>query len=242
MYGSITFSDIEYIRIQTMSDLSTEEVLVILEELIRDGHVLSNENGEYRVQDDLEKEYSDYEIHMGSEEPPSYEDEYVNSEEIFRRTRSWIELHELDYSLVNRHFFLDGHFLDIFIKFIIKNAKHTIIVVNPFLDMSTPAQLLIEAKQRGKAVVFLTRPHQTERNRKIHETLVESRISLLYHRDLHAKIIVIDDLLAIITSMNFQQRATAGITWEAGLVTIDKTIVNQIKNSIVNLNPKSASV
>ena len=184
----------------------------------------------------------DYEYYMDSEEEPSFEDEYVNSEEIYRRTHSWIDFHKLDISLENRHFFLDGHYLDIFIKFILKNARRTIIVVNPFIDLSTPAQLLIEAKQQGKTVVLVTRPHSTQRAKDVHKTLANSRISILYHENLHAKIIMIDDSLAIITSMNFIQRATAGVSWEAGLVTIDKWVVGKVKESITDLNLDSAKI
>jgi len=242
IYGAVKLSDMESLISQMAMDLTTSKVLITLEELIRDGCVYLNEKDEYRVKDDLYREYSDYEYYMDSEEEPSFEDEYVNSEEIYRRTHSWIDFHKLDISLENRHFFLDGHYLDIFIKFILKNARRTIIVVNPFIDLSTPAQLLIEAKQQGKTVVLVTRPHSTQRAKDVHKTLANSRISILYHENLHAKIIMIDDSLAIITSMNFIQRATAGVSWEAGLVTIDKWVVSKIKESITDLNPESAKL
>lgn len=242
IYGVTNLSNMESLISQISMDLITSEILIIIEELIRDGYVYLNDNDQYRVKDDLYKEYMDYEYYMDSEEEPSFEDEYINSEEIYRRTHSWIDFHKLDISLDNRHFFLDGHYLDIFIKFIMKNAKRTIIVVNPFIDLSTPAQLLIEAKQQGKTVVLVTRPHSTQRAKDVHNTLANSRISMLYHENLHAKIIIIDDSLAIITSMNFIQRATAGVSWEAGLVTIDKWVVSKIKESITDLNLESAKL
>jgi len=133
------------------------------------------------------------------------------------------------------HFFLEGHYLDIFIKYLIAKANHTIIVVNPFVDMSTPTKLLIEARKRGKRVVLVTRPPSNDIGRWTHQTLLRSELSVLYCKGLHAKIILIDDALAVISSMNFLQRATAGLSWEAGIVTIEKNTVTEIKNAITNL-------
>ena len=59
---------------------------------------------------------------------------------------------------------------------------------------------------------------------------------MMYHNDLHAKLIIIDDLVAVVSSMNFMQRAAAGITWEAGIVTMNKEIVDSIKTSLADLN------
>lgn len=46
----------------------------------------------------------------------------------------------------------------------------------------------------------------------------------------------IDDLIAIVSSMNFIQRTTAGITWEAGLATMNKEIVDSIKAQRIEIH------
>jgi phosphatidylserine/phosphatidylglycerophosphate/cardiolipin synthase-like enzyme len=71
---------------------------------------------------------------------------------------------------------------------------------------------------------------------------MKSGITVLYQKDLHAKILLVDDKIAIVSSMNFLQKATAGISWEAGIVTLDKKTVDMIKDSITNLQLKPAKL
>jgi len=81
----------------------------------------------------------------------------------------------------------------------------------------------------------VTRPPTNDISKWTREKLISSEVSVLYCRGLHAKIILIDDSLAVISSMNFQQRPTAGLSWEVGIVTLDKNTVTEIKNAITNL-------
>ena len=101
--------------------------------------------------------------------------------------------------------------------------------------MSTPTKLLIEARKRSKRVVLVTRPPSNDISRWTHQTLLRSELYVLYCKGLHAKIILIDDTLAVVSSMNFLQRATAGLSWEAGIVTFEKNAVTEIKNAITKL-------
>ncbi len=55
-------------------------------------------------------------------------------------------------------------------------------------------------------------------------------------RDIHAKIIIVDDMVSVVSSMNFVKNATSGISWEAGMVTLDQDTVDSIKASITDLN------
>jgi phosphatidylserine/phosphatidylglycerophosphate/cardiolipin synthase-like enzyme len=61
-------------------------------------------------------------------------------------------------------------------------------------------------------------------------------VTVLYYRNLHAKIMLFDDEIAIVSSMNILVGATAGFSWEAGIITLDKKTVDMIKDSITNLN------
>ena len=127
------------------------------------------------------------------------------------------------------------HYLDIFTKFVITQSFKTIIVVNPFLDRSMLVQLLVKAKRLGITVVIVTRPSFKPHIIRLHEWLSKAGIKLLYHKKFHAKIIIVDDALSIVSSMNFQYYASAGISWEAGIVTINKETVDSIKASIADL-------
>lgn len=242
IYGAKTFSEIDYILTQISAERWTE-LHILLEELIQEGDVILNEEGEYRARPELEEDYSYFEEHMDEWlEPPLYIEEEEPVEQvreypdILSTTESWIQLQQPEIVFKHEHFFLEGHYLDSFTRFIITRAFNTIIVVNPFIDRSTPTQLLIKAKRKGKTVVMVTRHSSKPHIKKLHEWLEKAGITTLYHKDLHAKIIIIDDLLAIVSSMNFMQRATAGITWEAGLVTLNKEIVDSIKASIADLD------
>lgn len=104
-----------------------------------------------------------------------------------------------------------------------------------------PVQLLVKAKRMGKTVVIVTRHPFKPSIERLHEWLTNAGIRLLYHKNLHAKIIIIDDSLSIVSSMNFQYNATAGISWEAGIVTINKDTVDSIKVSITDLDLKHES-
>ena len=219
------------------TSLSAQEVEQYVNELIRDRDLYVNHEGEYRVRYELYNDYIDYDIDLMIEREAEGRIHVpdVDERNIIIWTDAWIQIHKPEISLEKEHFFLEGHYLDIFIKYLIAKANETIIVVNPFVDMSTPTKLLIEARKRSKRVVLVTRPPSNDIGKMIHQTLLRSELSVLYCRGLHAKIMLIDDSLAVISSMNFQQRATAGLSWEAGIVTIEKNAVTEIKNAITNL-------
>ena len=243
IYGAKTFSEIEYIMSQTAFERWTK-LHVLLKELIQEGDVTLNEAGEYKARPELEEDYSYFEQHMDKwlepPEPWEYPDDYIEPEpkypDIVSTTESWIKLQKPNIVYEQGHFFLEGHHLDSFTRFLLTKAFNTIIVVNPFIDQSTPTQLLIKAKRRGKTVVMVTRPPTKGYVKKLHDWLEQERVKMLYHKNLHAKIVIIDDSLAIVSSMNFMQRATAGITWEAGIGTVNKDIVDAIKASLADLN------
>jgi len=242
-WGAKTFPEIQSIFNQSVI-VQWTDLNILLAELIKEGDVYLNEAGEYTARAELVEDYSYYEEHMDEwlEPPMEWEIkehlEQVPSiyPEIISATESWIKLHKPELTLNNEHFYLEGHYLDIFTKFVITQSLKTIIVVNPFIDRSMPVQLLVKAKRMGKTVVIVTRHSSKPYIIKFHEWLTKAGIRLLYHKNLHAKITIIDDLLSIVSSMNFQYNATAGISWEAGIVTINKDTVDSIKASITDLN------
>jgi len=58
-------------------------------------------------------------------------------------------------------------------------------------------------------------------------------VVLNYDPDVHAKLVIVDDEVAIVSSMNFNQSSSAGKTWEAGLVTIDGRVINSIRKAVM---------
>jgi len=224
-------------------DYTKSEIIQAFDELVKEGELFLNPSGYYDATPQLDEDYQYYLQNWPDYlEPPYYEEDFPEPEithhNIVKSAIAWIELQEPQIILKSEQCYLEGHYLDSFIRFILTRAEKTIIAVSPFFDLSSHVQLLIKAKQKGKTAVLLTRPPTGSYGKKLHQTLTDKGLKLLYHKDLHAKLIVIDDLLAVISSMNFKQRAAAGITWEAGLVTLNKEIVDSIISSLADLDPK----
>jgi len=162
---------------------------------------------------------------------------------IERRTKlvewinQWKEVRKLDFSLEHEHFFLEGRHLDDFSKELISHAKSEVLVVNPFIQDCDLSNTLRDVKKRGINVQIITRsprdkyPEHRENKQKYLSTLQKEGISLVYNEKVHAKLIVVDHAVAIVSSMNFYPDSSAGVSWEAGLVSIDKRVVDSIVSS-----------
>ena len=59
-----------------------------------------------------------------------------------------------------------------------------------------------------------------------------------YDRRIHAKLLVVDQQIAVISSMNFYSQSTGGSSWEAGMISIDEPIVNSVHKTIHQLLKK----
>lgn len=237
-WGDVESIDVYYLT-QSLP-LSEAEIVVNLRELVRDGDVICEDEQLYHIRPELMKEYYEYiEYLMISESYDEGFDELqvppIESWAISRWTVGWLKLHKPEITLENAHFYLEGYLLDAYVKFLITKAKETIIVVIPFLDMITPTKLLIEATRRNRRVVLVTRPPDKTSTRNYHKELSDSGITVLYNRNLHAKLLLFDDEIAIVSSMNLLVGATAGFSWEAGIITLDDKTVDMIKESITNL-------
>jgi len=247
-WDAYSWGDVESVDVYVLTQmlpLPEAEILVNLRELVRDGDVIREDERWYQVRPELLKEYAEYiEYLMVTEIDTERFDEIKvlprDISNISLWTDGWLKIHKPDITLEKSHFYLEGYLLDAYVKFLITKAKETIIVVNPFLDMITPTKLLIEATRNNRRVVLVTRPPDKSSTRHYHKELSDSGVTVLYYRNLHAKIMLFDDEIAIVSSMNLLVGATAGFSWEAGIITLDKKTVEMIKDSITNLNPDPA--
>jgi hypothetical protein len=57
---------------------------------------------------------------------------------------------------------------------------------------------------------------------------------MYFDRRIHVKLLVVDEQIAIISSMNFYSNSTGGSSWEAGMISIDDFIVNSVHKTIHN--------
>ena len=56
--------------------------------------------------------------------------------------------------------------------------------------------------------------------------------------NVHAKLLVVDEQIAVISSMNYYSWSSGGSSWEAGLISIDRDIVNSVHKTINRLLKK----
>jgi len=149
----------------------------------------------------------------------------------------WKEVKNLGFSTDHKHFFLERRYLDDFSKELISHAKSNVLIANPFIQQCDLSNTLIEASRNGVKVKIITRrphdekPEYLERRKKYHSMLIHEGISLFYDDQVHAKIILADSEVAIVSSMNFFASSSAGASWEAGLVTISPSVVESISIS-----------
>ena len=75
-----------------------------------------------------------------------------------------------------------------------------------------------------------------------HKFLKKDDVNLTYNKAAHAKIIAVDRAVAIVSSMNFYGGSSSGASWEAGLISVEETVVESIVDSILELLEKPESV
>ncbi|MHA1278507.1 MAG: phospholipase D-like domain-containing protein [Candidatus Helarchaeota archaeon] len=65
-----------------------------------------------------------------------------------------------------------------------------------------------------------------------HQVLDECGVKVYYNDYIHAKLLMVDDLLSVVSSMNFHSGSSGGRSWEAGLITWEEGVINSIVKSI----------
>lgn len=152
----------------------------------------------------------------------------------------WKEVRRLGFSLERGHFFLEGRHLDDFSKELISNAKTEVLVVNPFIQDCDISNTLRDVKRHGTKVQIITRPPSDRdpeflrSKQDYHSRLEKEGISLVYSKKVHAKLIVVDRTVAVVSSMNFYPDSSAGASWEAGMISTEKEVVDSIINSTLS--------
>lgn len=76
--------------------------------------------------------------------------------------------------------------------------------------------------------------HQ-EKKQEYRNILKKDKVRFFYNKSAHAKIVVVDRAVAIVSSMNFSPRSSGGVSWEAGIVTVEQTVVEAIADSRMSL-------
>ena len=216
----------------------------VLAELLNP-HVLEKRESEGKqeywiVSPELRESYRSYAATVGgAESTEGATDSEILREEHVAWIKEWIRSNELGLSTQGQHFFLRGSDLSEFTRKIIERAKRKIEVVNPFVERSGIGLALRDSAKGGRTVLLITRDSPIDARRDFHLTLRENGAEVLYNgfdsEGVHTKITVVDDVVAVVSSLNFIKSAEAAASWETGVVTFDAEVVNLIVNSIMDL-------
>ena len=232
-------------EILTETGLDEKAVDTALHELRKTGEIKEKDGGYWICRDEL---YEDYAVFFrnqqssqelakptGRLEVPDRKSELVNWID------RWKAVKKLDFSLEHEHFFLVGRHLNDLSGQLISDAKNEVLIVNPFIQDCDLSKTLEDAHNNGAKVTVVTQPPDgpyLKERQEYHQRLKEEGINLIYNKQVHAKLIVVDNSIAIVSSMNFYVGSTGGRTWEAGLITTENKTVKSIADSINKLQEK----
>ena len=158
----------------------------------------------------------------------------------------WHEMRNLNFPIESKHFFLEGEYLDELARVLIGKAQQQILVTNPFIDSCHLTKNLENAVLRKISVkVVARRPKDTiddATKRACQASLKKAGMLIHYDNQIHAKIIVIDSKVAIVSSMNLYSASSGGFTKEAGIVSIDRTVVASVSKYIIDILNRPESI
>ena len=239
-------------EIRDITGLSPMSLNRALYEMFDRGILEKTNSGIYKVSSNIEKKYRAFCDKF--EKPNDSMKDFtrtrfseVNQKEIVDWIAQWKELKGLAFPLEPKHFFLEGRHLDDLSKELICKAKSEVLVANPFVSNCDLSNTLRETSKNGVEVKLITRPPESDKmqfkqnKEEYHGLLKEDGVKITYNKAIHAKLITVDRVVAIISSMNFYGGSSSGASWEAGLVSIDKTVVESIADSILGLLEKPES-
>ena len=157
----------------------------------------------------------------------------------------WVASKPINLAVESKQFFLEGLRLEELARDLIEKAKDEILVTSPYVDGCHPITLLTEAKDRRVNVrIVTTRPKKDKDDVKkveCHALLRKKGVNIHYINTIHAKIIIIDHKVAIVSSMNLYSGSTGGGLLEAGIVSFESKVVESASKYITDLLAKTES-
>ena len=158
----------------------------------------------------------------------------------------WAAARPINQSLASKHFFIEGMRLEELARDAIAKAKDEVLVTTPYLDNCFLVTALQEARNKRANVKIITRRPNSKDDKEYSKLecqgfLRKNGISIHYDNTIHAKIIIIDQKIAIVSSMNIYSGSTGGGSIEAGIVTFENSVVESIGKYVASLLDKPES-
>jgi len=157
----------------------------------------------------------------------------------------WASDKPISPSMESKQFFLAGMELEELARDVIGKAQDEILVTSPYVDSCHLATALLRAVgRRVKVKVVARRPTTSKMDAlkaECQANLRKEGVVIHYINQIHSKIIIVDRKITIISSMNLYSGSTGGATFEAGIVSFDKKVVDSAAKYIVELLEKPES-
>lgn len=252
--GARTWNDI-----QQKSGLEPDDLNTALSELYELNYIIKEGDSYKILSNSLRKEYSEYDAYLkkGSKSNRVSTPEQVQKVRIWlKKYKAYKEDKKIEGTIIEKlfnmcflnlnvefpftseHIFLNDDNLDRISKDLISSSKNQVFVVNPFVDECSLSDKLKEVSGLC-SVKLLTRNPDSDRETysqasriKCHSALKMNNVEIRYNDRIHSKLILIDDLVAVVSSMNLYSGSTGGKSKEAGIVTWEKSNIESIKQYI----------
>jgi hypothetical protein len=165
----------------------------------------------------------------------------TNENSLVKWIVQWKDIRNLSLPIEANHFFLEGEYLDELSMVLIGQAQEEILVTNPYIDSCHLTKALSDAVGKKIRVRVVARKPtiDEETKRKCQAELIKEGMQIHYDNQIHSKLIVIDNKVAIVSSMNLYSGSSGGFTKEAGIVSIEEKVVKSVAEYILNLLEKS---
>jgi phosphatidylserine/phosphatidylglycerophosphate/cardiolipin synthase-like enzyme len=232
-----------------------------LAELFQDGVIEKQPDRSYWVDYDL---YNEYRSYYGSKSPKKPEPtitidipepeniEPLTQDKLIKRVQEWVNFKKSsnpNLKLSSNHIHLKGDLLSSISEEIIEHGEKEILLVNPYVEKCHITEKLIHACRRKIEVKLIANSPERDfyeslrKKSKIeyHKIPLDGGLKLYYNNTAHAKLLIVDGKIAVVSSMNLYGGSTAGNLWETGIVSIDPNNVRQIQDSFRELEAEPAT-
>ena len=168
-----------------------------------------------------------------------------NEDTLIQWLTHWASDKPISLSVESKQFFLAGMELEELARDVIGKAQDEILVTSPYVDschLATALQRAVE--RRVKVKVVARRPTTAKMDAlkvECQANLRKEGVIIHYINQIHSKIIIVDRKITIISSMNLYSGSTGGATFEAGIVSFDKKVVDSAAKYIFELLEKPES-
>lgn len=224
--GARTWGDL-----QELTGFNPKTINGVLSELFGINAIYKTSKGEYRVAKDLYLDYRNYFTESRKGESATVlkvkKEDQCN---IMREFQGWLDLKKI--SIADNHVFLEGSRLNGLTNHLVENVRTELLIANPYVDKADILNDMKGLAQKGVKIKMLTRPPETADKVEIVENLHAYGIEVFTNKSVHAKIMVFDRGVAIVSSMNLYAFSVGGGSWEAGIATSSGDLVSEVLNRI----------